>query len=130
MEENDDRSQANTLATLPSYVGKTEIGSEILPILLSSHITPNAKDTLNLHAIMSAPVTATLPLMDFLRVKPELWEQVSKLLRNKGYSINKHFKPMKQIDSDPEPSIEKISLNKLNDHGKFKAENGHTTLPV
>ena len=130
MEENDDCSQANTLATLPSYVGKTEIGSEILPIPLSSHITPSAKDTLNLHAIMSAPVTATLPLMDFLRVKPELWEQVSKLLRNKGYSISKHFNPMKQADSDPEPFLEKISLNKLNDHGRFKSENGHTTLPV
>ena len=129
-DENDNCSQANTLATLPSYVGNTEIGSEILPIPLSSHITPHAKDTLNLHAIMSAPVTATLPLMDFLRVKPELWEQVSRLLINKGYSIGKHFYPMKQAESVPESFLEKISLNKLNNHGKFKSENGHTTLPV
>ena len=91
--EDDDSSQANTLATLPSYIGKIEMGSKIQYIPLLDHITPKAKDTLNLQAIMSAPVTATLPLMDFLRVKPELWEQVSTLLRDKGYLINKHFDP-------------------------------------
>ena len=44
----DDCSEANTLATLPSYIGKTEIGMEIFPLPLSSYITLKAKDTLNL----------------------------------------------------------------------------------
>ena len=61
----DDCSQANTLATLPSYIGKTEAGTEILSFPLSRHLTPKAKDMLNLQAILAAPVTATLPLMDF-----------------------------------------------------------------
>ena len=82
----DDCSQANTLATLPSYVGKTEAGTKILSFPLSRHLTPEAKDTLNLQAILAAPVTTMLPLMDFLKVKPEMWAQVSKMLQNKGYA--------------------------------------------
>ena len=66
----DDCSQANTLATLPSYVGKIEAGTKILSFPLSRHLTPEAKDTLNLQAILAASTTATLPLMDFLKVKP------------------------------------------------------------
>ena len=42
----DDCSQANTLATLPSYVGKIEAGTKILSFPLSIHLTPEAKDTL------------------------------------------------------------------------------------
>ena len=61
----DNCSQANTLATLPSYIGKTEAGTKILSFSLSRHLTPEAKDTLNLQAILAALVTATLPLMDF-----------------------------------------------------------------
>ena len=71
-------SQANTLATLSSYVGKTKAGIEILSFPLSRHLTLESKDTLNLQAILVAPVIATLPLMDFLKVKPEMWAQVSK----------------------------------------------------
>ena len=128
--DEDESSQANTLATLPSYIGRMEMGSEIQPIPLSEHITPKAKDTLNLQAIMSAPVMATLPLMDLLKVKPELWEQVSELLRNKGYLVDEHFKLEQQKAVMPKPPVHKVSLNKLNNHGKFKAESGHTTLPI
>lgn len=127
VDDEEDRSQANTLATLPSYVENTEMGSKILPIPLSEHISPKAEDTLNLQAIMSAPVTATLPLMEFL---PKLWEQVSKLLRNKGYLVNKNFKMGQQKEIVLDSPIQKVSLNKLNNHGRFKAKNGHTTLPV
>lgn len=85
IDDEDDCSQANTLATLPSYLGKTKMGTKILPIPPSDYITPKAKDTLNLQVIISTPVTVTLPLMDFLKVKPKLWAQVTKLLRDKGY---------------------------------------------
>ena len=50
----DDCSQANTLATLPSYVGKTEAGTEILSFPLSRHLTLGAKDMLNLQAILGS----------------------------------------------------------------------------
>ena len=39
--------------------------------------------TANLQAILSVPVMATLPLVEFLRVKPEMWEQVSRMLQQK-----------------------------------------------
>ena len=81
--------------TLPSYIGKTESGTEILSFPLSIHLTPEAKDTLNLQAILAAPVTATLPLMDFLKVKPEMWAQVSKMLQNKGYACMGNLNPEK-----------------------------------
>ena len=120
----------NTLATLPSYLGKTEAGTEILPLPLSDHITPKAKDTLNLQAILAAPVTATLPLMEFLRFKPEMWTQVLKLLRSKGYSGFGEYNPDKQNKKTSELPEHKISLNKLNNHGKYRAEKGNSMLPV
>ena len=77
------------LATLPSYLGKTEADTEILPFPSSGDLIPPAKDALNLQAILLAPVTATLSLMDFLKVKPEMWLQVAKMLKSKGYEMEK-----------------------------------------
>ena len=129
-DDTDDCSQANTLATLPSYLGKTEVGTEILPLPLSDHITPKAKDTLNLQAILAAPVTATLPLMEFLRFKPEMWTQVLKLLKSKGYSGFGEYNPNKQNKKTSKLPEQKISLNKLNNQGKYRADKGNSMLPV
>ena len=126
----DDRSQANTLATLPSYIGKTEAGTKILSFPLSRHLTPEAKDTLNLQAILAAPVTATLPLMDFLKVKPEMWAQVSRMLQNKGYACMGNFNPENHKEIAAGTSVQKLSFNKLNNYGKHRADKGNSMLPI
>ena len=91
------------------------------------HIIPKASDTLSLQAILSAPITTTLPLMDFLKVKPELWAQVSKLLRDKGYFGSGHFNYEQQKISALESQAQKVSLNKLNNSGKYKVDKGKIT---
>ena len=68
--EEDKASEAKTLATLPSFLGEHEEKTEIIPVPQSLHITPEVKETSLLQAILSAPTTATLPLSDFLKVKP------------------------------------------------------------
>ena len=126
----DDCSQANTLATLPSYLGKTKIGTKVIPLPLSKHITPKAKDTLNLQDILAAPVTATLPLMDFLKVKPKIWAQVSRLLKDKGYAGIKNFSLDQQTEQTQQPLEKKFLLNKLNNFGKHRADKGNSMMPV
>ena len=126
----DDCSQANTLETLLSYIGKTEAGIEILSFPLSRHLTPEAKDTLNLQAILAAPVTATLPLMDFLRVKPEMWAQVSRFLQNKGYACIRNLNTENNKEITANTSVQKLSLNKLNKYGKHRADKGNSMLPI
>lgn len=79
-EAGDTQSKANTLATLPFLVGNTETITHILPMPNSHLATPEVKDTSNLHAILSAPMTATLPLVEFLKARPNMWKQVSKTL--------------------------------------------------
>lgn len=128
--DEDDCSQANILATLPSYIGKTENGTKILRIPLFEHIIPKASETRSLQAILSAPITATLPLMDFLKVKPKLWAQVSKLLRHRGYFKNGHVNQEQGKIPVPESHIQKVSLNKLNNVGKYKVDKGNSMLPV
>ena len=79
--ETDGDNKANTLATLPPYLGDYETKIEVIHIPESQQITPGVKDTANLQAILSAPVTTTLPLADFLKVKPKLWEYVAEMMR-------------------------------------------------
>ena len=65
------------LNMLPDYVNKYESGSEIVP-LPTPNIPVNEpkKDVANLQALLSAPVTCTIPLADLLKIKPNLWEKV------------------------------------------------------
>ena len=65
----DDCSQANTLATLPSYIGKTKAGTENPVISLSRHLTPEAKDTLNLQAILGSSNNSYIAPDGFLKSK-------------------------------------------------------------
>ena len=69
IEDADDYNQANTLATLPSYVGKTKVGIEILSFPFSRHLTLEAKDTLNLQAILVAPVNRYIAFDGFFKSK-------------------------------------------------------------
>src|SRR5271156_4088460 len=100
-----------------------------MPFPSSGHITPAIKDTLNLQAILAAPVTTTLPLMDFLKVKPEMWAQVSRLLRSKGFEIGDDVKSITQL-SDSTGLVRKVPLNKVNKYEQPNRDKGNAMLPI
>ena len=74
-------SQDTQLNSLPNYLGEYEARSEIVPVptARSTINEPQQKDAANLQAMMSAPVTCTLPLADLLKLRPHLWENVAGL---------------------------------------------------
>ena len=83
------------------------------------------KETTNLQAILSAPITCTIPLIELLKLKLELWEGLTERLVEQGV-LNKG-----QFDQE-EPAItiwrEPIELNKVS--GITAKDGGNTTLPV
>ena len=87
-----------TLKTLPSYLGEYEPKSVILKVPSMWNAKQKEVDTKNLHALMSTPVTCTLPLMELLKIKPELWEYVAKCLTNHGL-WNKKFLLEEALDT-------------------------------
>lgn len=131
----DDNSSVNsvrskhTMKTLPSYMGEYKPKSIILKAPAMWKSTGNVRDTANLHALMSAPVTCTLPLTDVLKVRPDLWEGVAECL-TKGGNWNKRLTIGDTQNPETLVSGTKIQvpINKLGS----KAENngGNTTLPV
>lgn len=60
---------------------------EILSIQSSQQVAPNVKETSNLHIGLSVLMIATLPRVEFLKVKPKMWEQESKLLWRDIYNV-------------------------------------------
>ena len=67
-----------TLMTMPSYLGDYKKRSVIVKVPSIWKSIQNERDMANLHALMSAPVTCTLPLMDLLKIRPDLWESVAR----------------------------------------------------
>ena len=76
--QNEEKSEGSAsedpmLKMLPDYVGEYKSRSKIVPLP-----TPNIlahepkKDVANLQALMSAPVTCTIPLTDLLKIRPNL----------------------------------------------------------
>lgn len=45
---------------------------------------PKERDMENLHAILFVPVTCTLPLIDLLKLRPKLWNDLCGCLNEKG----------------------------------------------
>ena len=98
---------------------------------LLGSLSRNECDTANLHALMSALVTCTLPLTDLMKVRPDLWESVARCLTEQGL-WNKKL-PMEEIltpaavESIPSTKI-KVPVNRT--RGKGEDNKGNTTLPV
>ena len=89
----------------------------------------NERDTANSHALMSAPITCTLPLTDGLKIRPDLWESVAKCLTDRGFWNKKMTLEQAQKPKTLASRTKiQVPINKLGD----KAENneGNTTLPV
>ena len=85
--EKSEESKADTFKTLPSYQGSYEAKSDVRKLPSVQGKPPIVQDFVNLAALMSAPIKVTLPLTDVLRVKPELWKDVGKMLRKLGIEI-------------------------------------------
>ena len=64
------------LNSLPDYIGEYEARSDIIPVPTArATINKPQQDGANLQAMMSAPMTCTLPLADLLKLRPHLWEK-------------------------------------------------------
>ena len=81
----------------------------------------------NVWATLKAPVACTLPLGEFLRVKPEIWDQIAKHLNDQG--LLRHETGYEdQISESPSETSKHLPLNKVN--GSTKKDEGNTTLPL
>ena len=129
LECTDDRSENNTLATLPSFQGEYEAKIYIIPIPSSQQLILPIKDIANLQAILSAPITATLPLAEFLRVKPEMWDEVSRMLQAKGVQLS-NFKLDHKNSKHGESTSGKIPVCRVSNYEQSSKDKGNTTLPV
>ena len=72
---------------------------------------------------------ATLPLINFLKVNPDMWLQVLHMLHQKGYEIHKDWKNL-PLPSHTSESIKKVPLNKVNKYEKPGRDKGNAMLPI
>ena len=121
-------SKAETLKTLPSYLGSYEAKSETKKFPNLQMPSHKDLDITNLSALMSAPIKCTLPLSDILKVKPELWEDVARYLKTIGIELP----IMKQNPTENKVQAKKnlapVPLNKVGDY--CEGEDSNTTIPV
>ena len=73
-----------TIRTLPSYQGEYEGRSFTMLVPTMRKSLSRERDTTNLQALLSAPVTCTLPLSELLKIKPDLWMNVAACLTKQG----------------------------------------------
>lgn len=123
-------SKADTLKTLPSYLGDYEAKSETKKIPSQKFSSSPGLDVTNLAALMSAPIECKLPLMDVLRIKPELWGEVAKYLKTIGVDMPliQATKTKLEKSAKRKRNTEPVPLNKVGDY--CEGEDGNTTIPV
>ena len=63
---------------MPSYLGDYEPKSVVMRVPSVWNNKKKEHDNANLHALMSAPITCTLPLTDVLKVRPEFMGECRK----------------------------------------------------
>ena len=85
----------------------------------------------NLHAILSAPVTCTLPLVDLLKLRPKLWNDLARFLANQGILSKPTFPPkvhMHDIVSLADKQVMPVPINKVGQY--CEDDQGNATLPM
>ncbi|MCO5546848.1 hypothetical protein L7F22_000285 [Adiantum nelumboides] len=116
------------LDTLPNYLGEYEARSEVFPIPTARSMkNKEQKDGANLQALMSVPVTCTLPLADLLKVRPDLWENIAGLSKM-GEFCKKHNIEHKGLRPTGRETM-KVPINTVAYMPKAD-ETGNTTLPL
>ena len=121
-------SKAETLKTLPSYLGSYEAKSEIKKFPNLQMPSHKDLDITNLSALMSAPIKCTLPLSDILKVKPELWEDVAKYLKSLGVEMPIMKQNLMEDKKQARKNLAPVPLNKVGDY--CEGEDSNTTIPV
>ena len=112
--------------TKSSYLGQYMDGATHLdvPSIQKSNLQ-EFEDT-NLQAFMSAQITCTLPFMEWIKLKPQLWHELGKCLEEQGI-----LKPQMQDvggKSTTKAATIWVPLNKVGE--VIKKDEGNTTLPV
>ena len=112
--------------TKPSYLGQYMDGVTHLdvPSIQKSNLQ-EFEDT-NLQAFMSSQITCTLPFVEWIKLKPQLWQEMGKCLEEQGI-----LKPqMHDVGgkSTTKAATIRVPLNKVGE--VIKKDEGNTTLPV
>ena len=84
-----------------------------------------------MRAILSAPVTCTLPLVDLLKLRPELWNDLAGFLADQGVFSKPTFLPkvhMHDIASQADKQVMPVPINKVGQY--CEDDQGNATLPM
>ena len=84
-------------------------------------------DTVNIQTLMSTPIKVTLTLVEVLKVKPEVWQEVTTCLVRMGVLVPE-FKPIIPREVVGKVKCEPIPINKVGDY--YDGEDNNTTLPI
>ena len=77
------------------------------------------RDIANLQALLSVPITCSLPLFELLKIKPDLWMNVAACLTEQGvwapgYNLTDLLKAIPQERKPNKPVL--IPINKVGKH--------------
>ena len=91
--------KALSMKDLPSFIGPKVHDKDMLRFSSQYHPILIVMDTTNIQALMSTAIMVTLTLAELLKVKPELWNEITFCLgkmgalipKFKSYPINKEI---------------------------------------
>ena len=83
----------------------------------------------DLQAILLARVTATLPLVEFLKVKPKLWEYMAKTMGSERFFLTKEMLKREQ-GKDQMGSVRQVSFNKVSLYQEQNKDKGTPMLSL
>ena len=72
---------------------------------------------------------ATLPLADFLKVKPKLWEYVAEMMGSRGLTLTKELVAKEQNKGET-GSVRQVPFNKVSAYQERNKDKGNATLPL
>ena len=114
---------------MPQFVGEHETKLEIKVLPSIQKKPQQEKDTTHLIALLSTTIECHLTLVELLKVKPHLWNDLAQNLhkmRVKGKS-NEHIRQLKE-DSKTPTSVQPVPLNKAGEC--CEGADGNITLPI
>ena len=123
-------SKASTMKELQSFLGDGGSDEDIRRVPSQYKPSPVILDTANLQALLSTPVKVTLPLVEVLRVRPELWQEVVDCLTKMGITMPHQIPVDERLKGTVQQRVkcESVPINKVGDY--CEGEDGNTTLPV
>ena len=79
--------KAESFKTLPSYLGEYEAKSKVKKLWTLKMPSSKTLDFSSLSMLLSTPIKCTLPLVDLLRARIDLWEEIACYLHTAGVDI-------------------------------------------